>query len=389
MIDKLFSKLSKKFTCPYCYAEHCITECGLRCSYNVIGQPDKKCKFDIKKYDDTDGTRDWIPLANKKKCLDCKEATQHIFCPIYKDKEIPIEFLSMKSLPIALLGAKASGKSNYIGVLVNEIRKTMTGPFNCSLSLVCSQESKKAYDQYYYKPLFIEGYTASATTGAVIVPPMIFPLRFMNDKKKIVNMTALTFYDTAGENLDDDKVMQQFNRYITNAKGIILLLDPLQVPVIRKKLTANGFTDLPAENTEINIVLSRIYKLISDMKKVKDISIPLALVFTKIDVLEQYNILPPDSCLKTESEHVNCGSFVKYDFENTNIQMKDLIENWLDDELIRMIDHFKYHSFFGVTALGGSPIGDKIDKNGIQPRRVLDPLLWLLAENKYIKTTKK
>jgi len=379
----------KNFTCPYCYAEHNINDCGLRCSYNIIGNTDKKCKFEIKKYDDQYGN-DWIPLAHKKKCINCKEAAKQLFCDDTK-KEIPIEFLSMRSLPIALLGAKASGKSNYIGVLVNEIKKKMAGPFNCSLSMTCSQESKQAYTDLYYRPLYEDGFTVRATDLGE-VPPLIFPLRFMDMKNKIVNMAALTFYDTAGENLNDKNVMHKFNRYITNARGIILLLDPLQVPNIRNKLIANGFNSLPEQNTEIYEVLSIIIDVIRSVKNIKgQIQIPLALVFTKIDVLEQYNILPEDSCLKEESEHIKHGAFIKLDFENTNIQMQDLIDNWLDQELITFIKQFKQHSFFGVTSLGGNPTngGTKIDSKGICPRRVLDPLLWLLAENRYIKTLKK
>ena len=369
-----------KFTCPYCYAEHDIMDCGLKCSYNIIGKTDN-CKFGTPK--DKNG---WIAKAYKKKCINCKEAAKQLFCDDIR-KEIPIEFLSMKSLPIALLGAKASGKSNYIGVLINEVKKKMAGPFNCSLSMACSQESKQAYNDLYYHPLYEAGYTVSATDAGVEVPPLIFPLRFMDAKNKIVNMAAMTFYDTAGENLNDKSVMHKFNRYITNAHGIILLLDPLQVPNIRKKLADNGFTSLPPQNTEINDVLDIIIDVIRSVKNIKgQIQIPLALVFTKIDVLEQYNILPQDSCLREESEHIKRGAFIKPDFENTNIQMQDLIDNWLEDDLLGYIKQFKQYSFFGVSSLGANPNGTKIDSRGIRPRRVLDPLLWLLAERKYIKT---
>jgi len=379
-------QIINKFICPYCYAEHNFTDCGLKCSYNIIGKTDN-CKFGIPK--DKDG---WIPFDYKKKCIDCKEAAKHLFCDVIK-KEIPIEFLTMKSLPIALLGAKASGKSNYIGVLIDEIRKKMSGHFNCSLSMTCSKESKEAYDELYYRPLFNEGRTARATDAGVEVPPLIFPLRFMDAKNRIIKMAALTFYDTAGENLDDKNVMLTFNRYITNAHGIVLLLDPLQIPNIRKELLANGFNALPAQNTGIYDVLDTIITVIRRVTNNfrGQIQIPLALVFTKIDVLEQYNIFPKDFCLREESEHINRGAFIRQDFEHTNIQIQDLIDNWLDADLIGHIKQFRQYSYFGVSSLGGNPTnnGTKIDSRGIRPRRVLDPLLWFLADNGYIKTLKR
>jgi len=375
----------QRFTCPYCYEEHSVKECGVKCSYSIIGNKDKKCRYSVRKYDNIDGY-DWIPIPSKRRCMHCKAAAIQLYCSIYADKEIPLDFLSMQSLPIALLGAKGSGKSNYIGVLVNEIKKTMAGPFNSSLSLASSKESKEAYDQHYYWPLYRDGRTVLATSTGTEIPPLIFPLRFMNKKNKIVNMAALTFYDTAGENLEDKAVMLKFNRYIANAKGIILLLDPLQVPNIREKLTMNGFNTLPVQNTDTANILSLIIEVIRNTQKVKGLlTTPLALVFTKIDVLEHYNVLPSTSCLKDESEHIKHGKFVVSDFDNTNIHVKDLVENWLDSDILTAIQQFKSHSFFGVTALGNNPNGTQLHKDGIHPRRVLDPLLWLLAEKNYIQ----
>jgi len=379
----LFFGKSKTFTCPYCYKEHSVTDCGLKCSYNLLGKEEKKCAFGYPK--DEDG---WIATAYKKKCIDCKEASKQIFCEIEK-KEIPIEFLSMKSLPIALLGAKASGKSNYIGVLVNEIKKRMSGPFNCSISMTCSRESKEAYEEWYYRPLFVEGHTVRATDGGTEIPPLIFPLRFMDKKDNITNTAALTFYDTAGENLDDRTTMEKFNSYITNAKGIILLLDPLQVPEIREELINKGFKALPEKNTDTEDILDLIIKVIVDKKGIKDtkkIDIPVALVFTKIDILEQ--ILEAGHCLRDEASHIKRGFFIKKELENTHSEMETLLGTYAES-LLTKIKKFEDYRYFGVSSLGGNPNGTKIDSKGIKPRRVLDPLLWLLAENGYVKTLKE
>jgi hypothetical protein len=370
---KIRAKMREKFTCPYCFAVHTITDCWLKCSTD-------NCKFGISK--DKDG---WIALEYKKRCLNCKEEALFLFCN--KTKEIPIEFLSMKSLPIALLGAKSSGKSHYIGVLINEIRKKMTVPFNCSLSMISNE---KAYEEGYYRPLYKEGKTVLATAVDAEITPLIFSLKFMDAKSRFINKVALTFYDTAGENLDKKSEMHKYNRYISkNAHGLILLLDPLQIPKIRKELSDKDFNALPPENTEIYKVLSNIIDAIRDVKKIKgQIHIPLALVFTKIDVLEQYNILPKNSFLRNESKHIEYGAFVNSYEETTHTHIEDLIGKWLDYEIMGYIGQFKKYSFFGVSALGGNPNGTDIDGE-IRPRRVLDPLLWLLAENKYIKTLKE
>lgn len=369
-----------KFTCPYCYGEHQIKDCGLKCSFNIPGT-DITCKHGISK--DPDG---WISDEHKSKCMKCTDARKRIYCTTV-GKEVPSGFLAGSSLPIALIGAKASGKSNYIAVLINEIRRKMTSRFNCTLDISCSEESKRYYDDYYYKPLYRDSRVVEGTDAGEI-PPLIFPLRFMDSKNRIKKVSTLTFYDTAGENFDSDDSVLVFNRYIPNSKGIILLLDPLQVPSIRKQL--QGKMPLPEMNTDVAEILSRVIQNIRDVKNIRGtIKIPLALAFTKSDALEKFGIIPQGSCLRDESEHLSRGGFVLSDFENTNIEMSAILENWLDDELLQMMKQFSNYSIFGLSALGDVPDGTKLHNAEITPKRVLDPLLWILAENNFITKIKK
>ena len=368
-----------KFTCPYCYGKHDLRTSGLKCSYNLRGQS-STCVSNVVKE-----PCGWIPDKDRARCMKCTAACKAVFCRIVK-KEIPTDFLNDESLSIALLGAKASGKSNYIGVLIDEIRHKMSARFNCMLSLASSEESRQYYNSHYYEPLFRHGSVVDATSQEDI-PPLIFPLRFMDKKDRITKVAALSFYDTAGENLDSTDYMLINNRYIPNADGIILLLDPLQIPSIREKL--QGKISLPEQNTDVAEVLSRIVQNIRDVKNIRGtIKIPLALAFTKIDALEEFNVLKEDSCLRSESEHLQRGAFVQTDFDSVNIEIQDLLENWLNEELVQQMKNFDKYAFFGLTALGGVPHGSKLGGK-IRPRRVLDPLLWLLAENNYIKTVKK
>ena len=147
--------------------------------------------------------------------------------------------------------------------------------------------------------------------------------------------------------------------------------------------------DLPPQNTETAEVLSRVVQTIRDVNNNhrKQIDIPLALAFTKMDALERFDVLPPDSSLRCESMHMERGAFVISDFENTNIEMSALLENWLDAELLQMVKNFKQYSLFGLSALGTIPAKDG-SIGEVRPKRVLDPLLWLLAENSFISKVK-
>lgn len=370
-----------KFLCPYCYEMHTKEQCLVTCLYHNTHDAKKVCANDFKK--DPSG---FVEEKSKTKCFKCTHTVTRLHCPESKN-EIPEDLMIFGGLPIALVGAKASGKSNYIAVLVNEIKKKMTRHFNCSINMSCA-DSQKNYNDFYYNPLFKSKKVVGAT-DAVEIPPLIFPLQFMNDKNKITNVATLTFYDTAGENLDSIEDMTVNNKYIPNAKGIILLLDPLQIESIREKLKEKGMTQLPPIYTDVNEVLSRIVETIRRVKKInakKKIDIPLAVTFTKIDALEKYGILPEGGCLVDESEHIDRGLFVDSEFSNTSIEMQDLVDNWLSGELESLMKNFEKYAFFGLTALGNIP--NRNDISEIKPKRVLDPLLWILAENKFIKRVK-
>lgn len=371
-----------KFTCPYCYGKHEILDCDMTCSDNLNGVPRAVCGLGVKK----DPSTFLIPKASKSKCLHCREASLDVYCNEIH-KIVPRDYLAGSGMTVALVGAKASGKSNYIGVLVNEIKRKMSNSFNCSLNVCCSEESKRYYDENYYNPLFVDGYVV-AGTNVEQIPPLLFPLNFMDNKNRIKNTASLTFYDTAGENFDSAANINVFSRYIPNADGVILLLDPLQLPPVREKL--QGKMTLPAQNTDVVDILSRIVTNIRNVKKIKgNIKTPLAVVFTKIDALIKYGVISQDSVVAGESEHLNRGVFVQSDFESVNLELKDMLENWLAGDLLQQMKNFEKFSFFGVSALGDVPNDMKLSTSKIHPLRVLDPLLWLLAENNYIKKAKK
>ena len=378
--------MANKFICPYCYEKHEEKDCVFTCSYSLKTTSGvKKCKYDFPKE-----ANDRIAYKYLKKCKKCDNAKLFMYCPTKNEQgklwEIP-ERACSNNFSIALIGAKQAGKSNYIAVLVNEIKKKMARSMDCSL-IFCNQNTHDTYQNTYYKPLYEHATTVKGTDANVESAPLIYSIDFFDSKSKkykIKNSVTLSLYDTAGENLDKESSMLCNNQYIANANGIIVLLDPLQIPSVRKKL--EGKVDLPAQNSDTTDILRRVINIIHARKKIKgSINIPIALAFTKMDVLARYDVLPDESCLRAQSEHLARGAFVKSDFENTGLDIEALLENFMVDEIMQLLKEFSTHAFFGMSALGENPV------NGVQlsgepkPSRVLDPLLWLLSINKYIKT---
>lgn len=379
----------KTFTCPFCYAQHDEKDCIYRCSYNLGGN-NGCCKGIQKNPDNT------IPVNYLSTCKKCKEASLIRYCPSSKTDSygnhyiIPSRCVDTSSFPIALVGAKQSGKSNYIAVLVDEIKTKMSRSMNCSLQF-CDQQTHDNYKNKYYDPLFNDKMVVQAT-NIQDIPPLLYSINFFDDKKhKMNDSVTLSLYDTAGENFDSETSVSSFADYLSNAKGIILLLDPLQVPSIREKL--QGKVNLPDQNSDSNDILTRIISSIKDKRKMKSnqiIDIPIALTFTKMDVLIQYaDLLGMPEYLKHDSSYLDKGAFLMDDFSSTQESISDLLDiGMIDNNLSVQLNNFSKHAFFGISSFGENPSDGVNLSQKPHPFRVLDPLLWLLSLEKYIKTIK-
>lgn len=245
------------------------------------------------------------------------------------------------------------------------------------------------YRTEFYDPLYRHR-TCVRGSDAGDVDPLIYSLIFQRKgglfKKAMNDAVSLTFFDTAGENLNSLASMQTFNRYLYHSSGIILLLDPLQLPAVRDEL--QGKIRLPEENTDVNTILNRTIEIVrtgSGLTNLsKKIDIPIAIAFTKIDAVDE--LLDPASCLKNDSAHIRKGAFDKIDFEDANNEMQSLVESWLGMELYQTVStQFSNFAFFGLSALGSNPdMDNKIPK--FRPFRVADPFLWILSQEHIIPT---
>ncbi len=363
--------MAGKFLCPRCFEEQSLDSIQYICS-----NESKPCQLAIDKKPQR--------AENSKKpvCTECKQALITKICPKCK-MELPLNIGTAKSYPIAIIGAKETGKSNFVAVLINQLKNEVGRAFDCSL-MACGDKTINRYRTDFYDPLYRHR-TCVQGTDAGEVDPLIYSLLFQRKggflRKATNDAVSLTFFDTAGENLNDENMMRTFNPYLYHSSGIILLLDPLQLPKVRDEL--EGRIRLPEENTDVNEILTRTIDIIRRNvpglnKEGVKIDIPLAIAFTKIDVVS--DLLDPASCLRNDSVHIRKGCFDQVDFQDASEEMQSMVEEWLGMELYQLVStHFAKFGFFGLSALGSNPDMDKkIPK--FRPFRVADPLLWILAK---------
>jgi len=395
---------SDRLYCPYCYRQFRSKQILFRCS----GRPaaaGRRCEQKAdpvlrartgdqdKKYPafDADGRK------SSAQCPSCKELTNFRLCPECHS-QLPVHFGMVDGRLIALIGAKDSGKTVYMTVLLHELMNKAGRRFGASV-LGADDETRRRFVQDYEDLLYVKrelhGTTKPSQGEVRGRQPLVFS--FAVDARKAgrarVQRTLLSFFDTAGEDLGSAESVDRNARYLASADGIILLLDPLQMRGARPLADPKA---LPEESGGDQLpvnVLARITDLLhaslgtSGRKKIDK---PIAVALSKMDALE--DALGPSSRLRDEQPTGAC--FDEPDSLAVHSQVQDLLYKWeggnLDDALA---NNFVTYRFFGVSALGDSPVLDgaakRISEHGVQPYRVPDPFTWLLSEFGTIPKCKK
>ena len=305
-------------------------------------------------------------------------------------QEIPSSVENLSDLSIAIIGAKESGKSHFVALLIHRI-KEMFAEFKWNL-IPLNETTIDRYNREFHRPLFVDKQTINTTASARGggATPLLYSLRLENGffSKRIM----LVFFDAAGEDLENAANLKFINKYIYNASGVICLLDPLQLETVRENLLANNHTrdELPQRNAETGTIIGRVVRLIHDNRELgnRKIDVPLAIAFSKMDFVRDAgdNAKAVFEALYQESRHK--GSFCQAEFDNIDGLMRSWVAE-VDDsaEILQDSTEFQKTGFFGFSALGCNPTNQKLQRRP-QPFRVEDPFLWILSLNGLIPTTK-
>jgi hypothetical protein len=266
------------------------------------------------------------------------------------------------------VGAKNSGKSTYIAVLLHELSHRIGAELGTAL-VACDDRTIERYKRDFHRPLFGDRRLLPATASAVTTPrdPLVYLLTRTQKKRLRRQDMSLTLvlFDTAGEDLRSRDVTDLHLRYLAAADAIIFLVDPME-------LAAGG--DDP-DNDPINVI-ARVTELLRsgrDLPHGKRLAVPAAVALTKIDALSLDGPLQQNRAMSAMLD-LN-------DREAVHEQVRALLYDWQAGELDRFLGHeYADYGLFGLSALGGVPRDGSVGTGGIRPYRVEDPLLWLLHQ---------
>ena len=395
MIRNLTASFRKE-VCPYCFEPYRLRDTPFRCASPASRCAPERDEVRARVWEDGAPMGKVLPLAGKLRqdcrCPACGQASRKRLCP-HCHMELPHTTGQFRNLIFAVIGAKEAGKSHYLAVLIEQIRKH-AGPDLGMLLEPLNDQTIRRYREDFYEPIYRRGTVIRGTVSALadrrVQIPLVYTLTFLGKdllgRRAIKGLITLVFFDTAGEDLDDQDKMSTVNKYIYRSDGIILLLDPLQLERVRDRLDAS--VPLPSRNTETADIVTRVTKLIlAGRSRPPDsrITIPLAIAFSKLDAVEA--LIDPQLQLNTEPDHR--AGFDLADFNAVNAEMQSLLADW-DSQLIQaqVESRFEQFGFFGLTALGCNPQRDqKIAR--VLPRRVEDPFLWLLYRHRLMPVARR
>lgn len=374
--------------CPYCYATFVEREIRFRCTGQAGPAGERCAPTEDMVHRGQLGHRERLPPVfsadgrrPQAQCPDCAAASTKHVCPTCHT-QLPVSFGKMPSRMIALVGARDAGKTVFMTVLIHELMNRVGARFNAAVG-GSDDHTRHRFVTDYEQPLYGESRLLAATrrTG-VAREPLVF--RFTTQRLGLTGRqphhTLLSFFDTAGEDLTTADSVETNLRYLTNADGIILVLDPLQMAGARQLAPTGTRLPAPARPADQPIhMLERVTDLLlrGQGSARRLLRTPLAVCFTKMDALhDELANGTPLRRPQPSAAHVD-----ESDGQDVHAQIQQLLHRWDGGHIdSHVTNHYRTSRYFGVSALGESPTSDnRVAGEAVRPYRVPDPFLWLLG----------
>lgn len=397
-----------KVVCPYCFEEFNRTDVMFRCSNTrcTIEPDDKLLGFWGIPMPTTPSFSEPVSFIKRLvdkmpesgTCPSCQRKTFNTICPKCHNP-IPRGMVENKGLIISIIGARSSGKTNYITVLIDQLQRNLhhLGKIGFRATAVGNRTEDYTTNRYmndFYNILYKSGQCPSQTqmNDRKNKVPLIYELTQKGERP--IN---LVFYDTAGENFNNLSDIETNVKFLEHSDAIIYLLDTFAIPAVHEKLGIKDDIELKFD-VIFNNVMTYFTQYHPDKAKAF-FSKPMALAFSKIDaILLNEEIFPSVNIpqFNHDSGYLKGTGFDIEEIDCISMALRAALESttgWNEPNFLNSIETafvgMKEPKFFGLSALGKSPDLDNQIK-GIQPYRVIDPLAWILYELKYkIKLSNK
>ena len=323
----------------------------------------------------------YTPAAVRCPNANCRRVTQTRICPECHS-ELPTAHGNVKNQIIAVVGARASGKSNFIGVLITQLLRRYGPGLRFTVRSLGDSTSDR-YDRLYFDPIYRQGAVVEPSQRVETNPdlriPLVYRLEFWD--RRPVRGINMVLFDTAGEDMQSQQVLAAQYRYICSASAIIFLVNPLNFGSVLSQLPEDMPDGMVTEGADPAEIVDRVYNLFH-MPIGRRIRVPAVFAFTKSDMLR--NVVDASAMFLQDSDHE--VRFDRRGFVEVDQEIRDHLDSWGQRDLLSKVSlYFKRSAFTAVSAFGDAPTQENRIRGVPSPIRVGDPLLWILWQLGYIR----
>lgn len=399
--------MMRRVLCPYCFERFSPGEVPFRCTGFDNSQCAPVADEPLRRYHRQETPRlmkptfvpqrrtlmDYLTIRLNTLCPTCHTRTTVRLCP-HCHNDLPEGYGRKRARVLALIGAKGSGKSEYIRAILRSLKNgALSEDFGTALRPLDEHTIGKLRDAH--RRLVEDEMTLHATLAGSTRSPMVFELRRTRKTPGDWGMLSkwiarfrtpsviLSFFDTAGEDLDHIEATSVEARYISRSDGLIFLLDPLQMASIRARMSDRAPETLPVASTDPVDIVARVVRLFRETGQMSGdkIGATVAVTLSKLDEIR--HLFEPGSPVFRACHHD--GYFDQNDAARMHESIRGKLREHLGNDLPNELEAFvRDYQFFAVSALGASPENGRLVKGAV-PFRIEDPLLYILTRWGFIR----
>lgn len=301
---------------------------------------------------------------------------------------------------IAMYGDTNAGKTVFLSVLEAMLKGDprlgeYTGAFHGMMSFQGTDQEREQH-LLEYERLIKDKVLYDATTAGARVAPRAFRFSYRTAENAGRDRDLLlVFCDIAGEDTRSLGGLQRSGFYLRNVDGIITLLDATRLTNVSPYL--HGTID--GEN--VGDVALRAEEALTNLSTYLDgikISIPTAVVVTKLDVLKSISMVAEDPefskiIYASGANNIHQKFLDKKTITDMNRAVQKMLQKLGGELFCNTVEHcFSRFNYFAVSALGRAPekkviVNDfgeetviKQVSGSLEPFRVTEPFYWILAQ---------
>lgn len=281
-----------------------------------------------------------------------------------------------------VIGVTGAGKTVYLSQLIYGLEEYMN---HIGLSAMATTTSPREFVRN--NRVSVGQTLPGATPPSQLLQPIFYDLiRYNGDNQKYTE--TLVLYDVAGENCVNPEYMRRFSPFIQHADGIFLLIDPAQFSVLRELMDQGEEKSTPTE------VLQAIYGVVLQGKASQLCDTPIAICISKSDMEELQNVMDESLanrlkdevvCLKDSRGH-GISAFNATNYNPIAQGLRKFMDEYESRLELMMYNNYSRYNYFAFSSLG-CEVGENHKPIGpILPKRIEEPLFWLLYQFGYIDT---